>query len=545
MIYGNRSNGNEHGLVLTKPLIVDVILDRVGYQADKDLSRLRLIEPAAGDGAFAIEIIERLHGSSLKFGFSFQEALSNLVFYEIDSRMSELLYSRIESRLSYYSTLLPKDLVRTEDFLLSKPKKCDFIVGNPPYVRHENIPKDQKIRYRKQFGTFTHRSDLYIAFYEKGLRLLNQDGFLSFICSNRWLKNQYGGGLRELIQSSYTLIEIINLEKTCPFEEDVIAYPAITTIQNKNSPKTANYFELTELNALKNLDSSLIKSRTINTSNSINWFSYQPSNTKHEKFLDSIENQGFNIGIGVATGADKVFIRKDFKNLVEKEVLVPILLSRDLKNNSFNWSGNYILNPFSSDGNLINLKEYPKTEEYFDSNKELLLKRHIAKKNPLSWYKTIDKISPSLTYEDKILLPDISGNSHLFIDRGNYYPHHNLYYISGQNYRKLRILAALLMSDFVKNQLLELGNKMNGGYPRWQSQNLKKLRVPIIDSIPKEIIDLLANSYDKHDYNTINNLITEDAISKFSFRVGQAKLFEPEPEEYRIKKKSTTRQQNL
>lgn len=534
MIYGARSNGNEHGLVITKPIVVEVMLDRAGYIADKDLSRIRLIEPAAGDGAFAFMIIERLQASSLKFGFSFQKALGNLKFYEIDSRMSDLLSKRIESQLSNYTAILPNELIITKDFLLSKPKNCDLIIGNPPYVRHENIPESQKVEYRKRYGTFTHRSDLYIAFYEQGLRLLKDNGILSYICSNRWLKNQYGKGLRELIHSSYSLTEIIDLEETCPFEEDVIAYPAITIIENKSSKKQVNYYEITEINELNKLDSTVENSRTINTGNSLNWFNYQPSNSSHEKFLDSIENQGFKIGIGVATGSDKVFIRKDFETLVENELLIPIILSKDLKNNSFTWSGNFILNPFSIEGGLISLNRYPKAKQYFDSNKELLDKRHVAKKNPKTWYKTIDKISPTLTCQDKILLPDISGNSHLFIDRGNYYPHHNLYYITGHNYDKLIILAALLMSDFVKNQLLDLGNKMNGGYPRWQSQNLKKLRLPIIDSIPQEIIKSLADAYHVRDYFSINNLITEDEISRFDFSVGQTKLFEPEPEKYKM-----------
>lgn len=282
------------------------------------------------------------------------------------------------------------------------------------------------------------------------------------------------------------------------------------------------------------LDTIVEKTRTINTHSSLNWFSYQPSNSNHEKFLDSIENQGFKIGIGVATGSDKVFIRQDFETLVENELLVPILLSKDLKNNSFKWSGNYILNPFSRNGDLINLNQYPKAKRYFNSKKELLAKRHIAKKNPRSWYKTIDRITPSLTNLEKIILPDISGNSHLFIDRGNYYPHHNLYYITGRDYEKLTILAALLISNFVKNQLLELGNKMNGGYPRWQSQNLRKLRIPIIDAIPQVTTESLVKAYNSRDYSTINNLITEDEISRFDFRIGQTKLFEPEPDKYRV-----------
>ena len=516
MIYGQRSNGNDHGIVLTKPVVVSFMLDKIGYTSAKDLSELRIIEPASGDGAYAIEIIDRLYLSSINFEFSFQKALQNLEFYELDSHMSYLLTERVKSHLNQYSTILPDGLIKTQDFLTAKTTECDFVVGNPPYVRHENIPEKQKIEYRQQFETFKYRSDLYIAFYEKGLRLLNKDGVLSYICSNRWLKNQYGKSLRELIQSSFDLTDIIDLEGTYPFEEDVIAYPAITTIHKKSPSRTSKYYKVDDIEDIYKLDSPEIKFRHLSLINSANWFSFQPSYSGFERYVDKIENQGFSIGIGVATGADKIFIRKDFPELVEKEVILPILLSKDLKNNTFKWSGHYVLNPFSNDGNLIDLDEYPKAKEYLHKHKDLLLKRHIAKKKPHLWFKTIDKITSDLTKTYKILLPDISGNSHLFVDEGDFYPHHNLYYISGQDHQKLKLLAAILMSDFVKNQLMDLGNKMNGGYPRWQSQNLRKLKVPIINSIPDEMIDEMLSAYDERDYTLINNLITEETIRRFS-----------------------------
>jgi len=532
MRYGIRSNGNSHGVVLTKPIVVKAMLDRIGYSADIDLRDFKVIEPAAGNGAFAVAIIDRLYASSIKFGFSFQKALSNLVFFEIDKEMAALLNERIESRLNKYSSSVPPNLIRVEDFLLAKTWKCDLVIGNPPYVRHENIPQEQKRVYRKRFSTFRYRSDLYIAFYEKSLRTLKDQGTLSFICSNRWLKNQYGNGLRDLIHLSYSLVEIIDLENSSPFEEDVIAYPAITTIRNSKEQTVAGYYEIDDISKLNKLDHTAKSYRNLNISNTQNWFSYETGEASYTKFLDSIENQGFKIGIGVATGLDKVFIRKDFKSLVEDELLIPILTSKDLKNNHFKWSGNYILNPFDHNGKLIDLAKYPKAKDYFESKRSLLDKRYVAKKNPHFWYRTIDRIQPSLTNKDKIVLPDISGNIHLFIDRGNYYPHHNLYYISGNNYDKLVLLAALLMSDFVRNQLLELGTKMNGGYPRWQSQNLKKLRIPIIDAIPQKTSELLKEAYHSRDYETINKLITKEEISNYDFQFGQLKLFEPKPDAY-------------
>ena len=532
MIYGNRSNGNQHGLVLTKPLVVEFMLDRIGYVSTSDLSSKIIVEPAAGDGAFAIKIIERLHASSKIFAFSFQEALSNIRLYELDSMMSELLSERISLKLVEFSATLPKTLIHTCDFLLAEAVPCDFVVGNPPYVRHENIPEKEKQTYRKIFRTFTHRSDLYIAFYENSLRVLNKSGVLSFICSNRWLKNQYGQNLRELIGLHYGLEEVIDLEGANPFEEDVLAYPAITTIRKSvNGPK-ADYYFVRNIADLKKLDFTIYPSRKLNVRFPKNWFAYTINGDKHEKFLDSIENQGFRIGIGVATGSDIVFIRNDFMEIVENELLIPIITSRDLTNNKLEWSGQFILNPLVENGELIDLEKYPKARNYFNSHKDILTKRHVALRNPNKWYKTIDRINPSLTKMPKILLPDISGNIHLLIDKGYYYPHHNLYYITGRSYEKLLLLAAILMSGFVKDQLLELGNKMNGGYPRWQSQNLKKLRVPIIDAIPENSAKEIIIAYKSMNYQKIDILITPSEISNYETTVLEALLFEPDIPDY-------------
>lgn len=51
MIYGQRSNGKHHGLVLTKPVVVDSMLDRVGYFPSKNLKGIKVIEPAAEVGS--------------------------------------------------------------------------------------------------------------------------------------------------------------------------------------------------------------------------------------------------------------------------------------------------------------------------------------------------------------------------------------------------------------------------------------------------------------------------------------------------------------
>ena len=96
--------------------------------------------------------------------------------------------------------------------------------------------------------------------------------------------------------------------------------------------------------------------------------------------LYTIEELGFRIGIGVATGADHVFISKDLPKLVEKELLLPALNAKNLTGNQLQWNGEFLLNPYAENGELINLSKFPRVEKYLKSFKEKLSNRHIVKK---------------------------------------------------------------------------------------------------------------------------------------------------------------------
>jgi len=498
----------------------------VNYKSSRNLRNIKVIEPSAGNGVFALEIITRLFNSSKSFNFSFLDSLPNLSFFEIDDNKASELEININSLFYSFGIKFSPILVNKEDYLLSNRNEADVIIGNPPYVRHENIPIVQKEKYKKLYGTFRHRSDLYIPFFEKSLGQLSSKGQLCFICSNRWLKNQYGVNLRKLIGLKYHLQAIINIEKTNPFQEIVTAYPSIIKVNSSAHKGLTEYFESDNLNQLSEIiNKNVLPNKKINT-NLPDWFPNNPLNKESTNVLDSIENQGFKIGIGVATGCDKVFISKDFNNRIEESLLLPILTSRDVRKNEFSWKGNQILNPFTNDGRLIDLNEFPKARKYLFNNDVILKKRHISKRNPTNWYRTIDKIDSSITSKPKIILPDISGNTYIFIDEGNYYPHHNLYYITGVSYEKLKVLAAILMSDFVRNQLLEIGNNMNGGYPRWQSQNLRKLRIPILNSFPEHISRNIINAYEQKDVEIINRIISTAIIEQYPIREGQLTLLE-------------------
>ncbi|MBN1968950.1 MAG: Eco57I restriction-modification methylase domain-containing protein [Candidatus Delongbacteria bacterium] len=534
-MYGKRSNGKEHGVVLTKSEVAKSMLDLIGYTSNIDLSKKVIVEPSAGEGVFVVEIIERLFISSKKYSYDFQEALTNLHFYEINEQSVFSLNEMISILLKDKEIYNLHQIVHQGDYLTEDVPKADYIIGNPPYVRHENIPENSKTKYKSLFKTFNQRSDLYIPFFEKSLYRLKPDGALCFISSNRWLKNQYGKSLRHLISQRFNLYQAINLEQASPFEEEVLAYPSIFHIRNNGSNINSYFYELNNINGLSKIQNNSVKPvREIRLGTTKGeWFSHNTYEMKNRINLSLIEAQNFKIGIGVATGKDSVFIRKDFKEEVEKELLIPILTSKDLKGDTFNWKGYYLINPYNSDGSLINLENYPKAKKYFFRNNEVLQKRHVAKKNILNWYKTIDKVYIDLVKQPKILLPDITGNKFIFIDEGKFYPHHNLYFISSNSIEELKILACFLMSEFVKNQLNENGNKMNGGYCRWQSQNLRKILIPYIHAIPSNYRERLIELYENMEIENINKLISSIDYSNIKQTVGQLTIFEP-IDDYRV-----------
>lgn len=496
-IYGTRSNGGQHGDVFTKPCVVSYMLNLVEYTSDRDLSRVSITEPSCGEGEFIIEIIRRLAESARKFGFDLNETFHKHVSAsDIDGQKVLVCIERIKDEFPEITN--PGLRIFVEDYLLTNHEPVDIIIGNPPYIRYEKIPEDKLPIYKQCFSTFYYRADMYVLFFEKSLRQLNSGGKHCFICANRWMKNTYGKMLRRMVARNYSLECIINMEGTNAFDEEVLAYPAITLIGAHRSSGTTLYAEISSIDTLQNLQMTPLETPTDD-----DWhIMFNSDATK--SMLSFIEEQGFKIGIGVATGADSIFVSKDLKGVVEDDVLLPAINGRDLQGDNLQWGGRYLLNPYDANGRLIRLDDYPKAKAYMEHHRERLVGRHKAKKNPTNWYGTIDKISASLTGQAKILLPDISGNSFVFVDEGKYYPQHNIYYITGGTQQKLQILAALLMSDFMRDQLNKMTNKMNGGYARWQSQYLRKLRIPTISEIPEELIRNILICYKNRNIEGIN-----------------------------------------
>ncbi|HEX8650832.1 MAG TPA: TaqI-like C-terminal specificity domain-containing protein [Pyrinomonadaceae bacterium] len=87
----------------------------------------------------------------------------------------------------------------------------DAIVGNPPYVRPHNLSKDNKEYFWQHYRSFTHKSDLYCCFIEKATSLLKEEGMLSYIVSNGWLRLNSFQSLRRHVLDNYEVLQLVEL----------------------------------------------------------------------------------------------------------------------------------------------------------------------------------------------------------------------------------------------------------------------------------------------------------------------------------------------
>jgi len=495
------------GVVYTKRWVVELLLDLSGYSPDKNLVDSLAIEPAAGDGAFLGPMIERLVKSCQKLGRSLSECQHSLLAYELDEKSAARARAVVQELLKDHGAKSPlaKRLadawVVNGDYLLDvDTRQADFIIGNPPYVRLEDIPEETASVYRSAYPTMRGRADLYVAFFEAALRELKTGGVCAFICADRWMRNQYGAELRQLISSAYSVEILLSMHHANAFDDDVDAYPAITVIRYTTQRSTivasadqdAEHLQPGRLATTLQTTSQAILPHGIHRAVVHTWFKGSDPWPCHSPeqlaLLRRLEDQfpplemNAKVGIGVATGNDRVYITTDAE-LVEPSRLLKLALAKDLTGGTVIWSGHYLVNPWNEDG-LVNLRAYPKLQAYYEQHAAALKKRHTAERSVGKWYKTIDRVNHTLIYTHKLYIPDIKNTLEPVLDRGETYPHHNLYFIQSDEW-DLEILGGILLSKVGQFFVESYGVRMRGGYLRFQAQYLRRIRVPAPRSLSK------------------------------------------------------------
>lgn len=452
-----------NGRFYTPEFIVNNILD-LSYYYGQTILKKHVIDNSCGDGAFLATIVNRYCQEFFKNKndlFTLSEELSTYIHgIEINEVECSKCIKNLNDTVKHYGLNNVIWDIQCDDTLnVDKYNgKMDFVLGNPPYVRVHNLGKSFDNIKKFSFAQ-NGMTDLYIVFYEIGLKMLNTNGILGYITPSSFFNSVAGKYMRSYLVNNNLIDKIVDLKHFQAFA--ATTYTTIVILKNNRKQQTIDYFEFEDKNNFPYyVDTLSIKDFYIND----NFYFANKSKLSELKniltFTTSIEH--FSVKNGFATLADSFFIG----NFDFDEFTIPVIKASTGKQYK-------CIFPYSN-GKLIPYKKLTANlsiKLYFEKHKELLLKRSLEKNS--DWYGFGRSQGINDVYQCKYAINTLIKTSLdlklIKCDKG-VGVYGGLYILTDITESNLKDL--LYQEDFISYISL-LGKYKNGGYYTFSSKDLK------------------------------------------------------------------------
>lgn len=222
---------HDMGEYYTPPAICDLIT-----RLTIDEGNAKVLDPACGSGGFLVsaynrkqellphgqggheQILSQIHGVDINrfpahlsaINLSIQDLTSHTETVNVevsdffDITPDTLRFSRVRAGASGSE--------RENETEESAIGGFDAVIGNPPYIRYQNIGDKEKVRSHLEAVDGEHLSgfsDIYCYFITHATQFLKEGGRLGFITSDRWLSSQYGEDLQQFLLNNYKIHAVI------------------------------------------------------------------------------------------------------------------------------------------------------------------------------------------------------------------------------------------------------------------------------------------------------------------------------------------------
>lgn len=364
-----KSTEKLNGRIYTPDFIVNNILDLASYHGQAILKK-HVIDNSCGDGAFLVSIVDRYCKEFLKKHSDLQILSKELSEYihgiEIDGIECRKCLKNVNNIVNSYGIQSVNWDINCAD-TLSVDKyngKMDFVLGNPPYVRVHNLGESFDDIKKFAFSQ-SGMTDLYIVFYEIGLKMLNDNGILGYITPSSFFNSLAGKCMRLHLINNNLLDRIVDLKHFQAFS--ATTYTTITILKNNRQLKTTDYYQFDEENNIPYyVDTLSVDDYYIDCK-----FYFSAKKNLYELkniLMFKPVKEYFAVKNGFATLADSFFIGDfDFN-----EFTIPIV-----KASTGKWSK--CLFPYTK-GKLVPYQDLTvnvKIKNYFETHKDILMKRSL------------------------------------------------------------------------------------------------------------------------------------------------------------------------
>lgn len=436
----------------------------------------------------------------------------------------------------------------------------DIVIGNPPYIRVQEIDESLSEKYKEIYYSATGSYDIYVLFVENGLLMVKPEGILNYIMPHKWINSTYGAGLRDITKNKVK--KIISFGAYQVFTAS--AYTSLIWFQNSNQ-KLLNYFELS-----KNLDSNENLSDFLNRLRSDDFTAINNDKLSNAKWLFAdkncykvlikIKKQKHDISDvftkvfqGLKTGRDSLYILHNCKVdnnyifgyseeveaeiKIEKDLTRPVLKGKNIKRYEHLHTDKVVIFPYcivrENDTEKVKLFEekeirskFPCGYAYLKKHEDTLRDREKRRFDiDGAWFQFSRNQGILGVNRKKIILSEISLGSNMTIDSDGIF-HVGQYSMLKNPDSKfsyefyLAILNSRLMWFFIKNT----SSVLRGGFYAYRPDYIKPFSLPEISgsnaSVAKDINDKAIEVLEyKNNHPKADTRVIEKEIDQLVYKL--------------------------
>jgi adenine-specific DNA-methyltransferase len=498
-----------NGAVYTPNYIKNFIVEHSLNKVVKNKESILAADISCGCGAFLFTVANKLKTETTKsFEQIFKDNIFGLDISPSSIKRAEILLtllalSKGEDREVFDFNLHCSNALSFDWFKHEEAVKInngfDLIVGNPPYVRAKNMDVASKKLLSNWVVTKSGNADLYIPFFEIGLKQLNTEGVLGYITVNSFFKSVNARELRKYLQHKKYNLSIIDFGHEKLFGNKS-AYTCICLISKEMSP-SINYKKETSgtliFNELKDFNPIFYKD-----------LSYQNGWLLNDKkIIESIKRieatgkslgDSYKIRNGIATLSNDTYIfkpieetkdhyillqngkRYEIEKTICRDIIKPNILKYEHEIESVKEKLIYPYNRASKTLSLIKEDElkntYPKTYQYLLDNKEDLQKRDKGNGDYGIWY-GFGRTQALTDSGIKLLFPYMDKTPHfVFTDQKDMLLYCG-YAIYNESVEELKILKRILESKVFEYYMANTSKPYSAGYLSYAKNYVKNFGI--------------------------------------------------------------------
>ena len=387
----------------------------------------------------------------------------------------------------------------------------DAVIGNPPYVKIQNLRRSAPQFADYALHTFdiaTGRFDIYALFVKMGAEL-TADGRLSYILPNKFFESGAGKPLRQYLVSNQLLCEIVDFGRHQVFE-GVTTYTCILSLQSGG--QVFEYAEASEASEI-GVNQAPKAEIELDDLNDEKWALTGPRErnvlNKLREGGTPIEDQVQYLSEGIVSGDNKVLfvdiVDRNGETVViecgvdgthyelESEMVKPLLRGDIIERFSSTQAQEAVVYPHEiyrgetrpiPEEKLQN--EYPLTFQYLNHFKERLANRGTGDMRYREWYALYRSREKQLFEAPKVITPDVCQRCEFTVDHnGTIFLPDTAYGIVPEwnEKRQREYLLAVLNSAPMWFFVYHTSSVLRGDFRRFKTSYLSPLPIP--DASPK------------------------------------------------------------